>query len=443
MHTSPWTVEDRLAHLERRVAVLERMGRLSRLITSTLDLHRLLSIITEAASELTNTEAASIALVQPETGELYFETASGPAKDTVKRYTIPLEGSVAGWVFTHNQPVMIRDAQNDPRHFPVIDKQTGFQTRSLLEAPLNVRGETIGVIMAVNYQQEGDFMDEDLQTLTALASHAAIAIENARLFEAQKDAVSALETANLRLEEMDRLKSSFIGVITHELRTPVANLDFALQILERYGTENWTEEQRQQVQQIKDGIAASQRMIDNLVSFATYFGQRRELLLDRADMGDTVSQVVDRMRQVATAKEVDIFLEIERPLPPVCGDHDQLGEAVQHLVDNAIKFTAAGGAVLIRCWSADECVHLEVRDTGIGVPSDRLPGLWEGFAQMADPLQRGVEGLGLGLALVRYVVSAHGGQVCAESKEGVGSMFGFRVPIDGPTVPHESVHQAG
>ena len=154
MHTSPWTVEDRLAHLERRVAVLERMGRLSRLITSTLDLHRLLSIITEAAAELTNTEAASIALVQPETGELYFETASGPAKDTVKRYTIPLEGSVAGWVFTHNQPVMIRDARNDPRHFPVIDQQTGFQTRSLPEAPLNVRGETIGVIMAVNYQQD-------------------------------------------------------------------------------------------------------------------------------------------------------------------------------------------------------------------------------------------------------------------------------------------------
>jgi signal transduction histidine kinase len=190
-------------------------------------------------------------------------------------------------------------------------------------------------------------------------------------------------------------------------------------------------------------------MIDNLVSFATYFGQRRELLLDRADFGDTVSRAVDRLRPTATAKEVDIFLEIERPLPPVCGDHSQLGEAAHHLVDNAVKFTSAGGAVLVHCWAADECAHLEVRDTGIGVPPDRLPGLWEGFVQMADPLQRGVEGLGLGLALVRYVVTAHSGQVRAESKEGVGSMFGFRVPLDGPvhpfaeSTPYEPVRETG
>lgn len=433
MATTPWEAEDRLTHLEHRIGVLERIGRLSRIITSTLDMHQLLDLITEAAAELTNTEAASIALYDKESGELYFETASGPTGDEVKRFTVPIEGSVAGWVFTHNRPTMVRDAQNDPRHFSLIDRSTGYQTRSLLEAPLNVRGETIGVIMAVNYDRESIFVDEDLHTLTTLASHAAIAIDNARLFEAQAQSYDALQRANAQMQEMDRLKSAFIGVITHELRTPIANLDFSLQILERYGVEDWPEEQRDQLGQLKEGIATAQRTIDNLVSFTTYISKQGNLLLDRFDFPLLVEEAIEPMRAIAEGKGLALSLEVTDPLPPVCGDRERLSDAVHHLVDNAIKFTPEGGAIYIRCWAASEQAHFEVLDTGVGVPPDKLPGLWEGFAQMADPVRRGVEGLGLGLALVRYVVGAHGGQVHAESQENVGSVFGFRVPLDGPT----------
>jgi signal transduction histidine kinase len=84
--------------------------------------------------------------------------------------------------------------------------------------------------------------------------------------------------------------------------------------------------------------------------------------------------------------------------------------------------------VWINCQAVDHSVRFEVKDTGVGVPADKLPGLWEGFAQMADPLRRGVEGLGLGLALVKYVANAHGGEVWAESQQGAGSTFGFRIP---------------
>jgi signal transduction histidine kinase len=111
------------------------------------------------------------------------------------------------------------------------------------------------------------------------------------------------------------------------------------------------------------------------------------------------------------------------------GDKDRLGDAVYHLVHNAIKFTETGGEVWVRCRSADHSIRFEVQDTGVGVPEDKLPTLWEDFTQMADPLRRGVEGLGLGLALVKYVVNAHdGGDVFAQGEEGVGSTFGFEIP---------------
>jgi signal transduction histidine kinase len=131
-------------------------------------------------------------------------------------------------------------------------------------------------------------------------------------------------------------------------------------------------------------------------------------------------------------------------MPSLQGDPERLSEAVHHLAQNAIKFTGADGDVWVRCWATSDAAHFEVKDTGVGVPADKLPTLWEGFSQMADPLRRGVEGMGLGLALVKYIVNAHGGQVWVHSEEGVGSTFGFQVPLGGPedqTAP-EPIHVA-
>jgi len=157
---------------------------------------------------------------------------------------------------------------------------------------------------------------------------------------------------------MDNLKSAFIGVITHELRSPFANIDFSVQLLERHGLDRLPPEQRDPLEQIVTGIRSAKMM--------------------------------------------------------------------------AFKFTDAGGKVWIRCWDTADAAHFEVKDTGVDVPADKLSTLWEGFTQMADPLRRGVERLGLGLALVKYVVGAHGGQVWVHSEVGVGSTFGFQVPLRGP-----------
>jgi K+-sensing histidine kinase KdpD len=443
MVNGPWTIEDRLGYLERRIAVLERMSRLSRLITSTLDLHRLLDIITEAGAELANTEAAAIALFDDQRNELYFEAVSGPKKEEIKRFTIPLEGSLAGWVFTHNESVIIHNAQEDPRHSGLVDSHTGFQTRSLIQAPLTVRGAPLGVIMAVSYSEETRFNDDDLQVLTSLATQAAVAIENARLFEAQREIVfenarlfeaqtrayAALAKANERLQELDKLKSAFIGVITHELRTPIANLDFSLQLLERYGTADWQQEQRDQLVQLKEGIASTERTVDNLVSFATYLSKRGELNLEWVDLGALIQDTIEPLRSLAESKGISFQTQVSSALK-VHVDRERLSDAVYHLVENAVKFTEQSGSIWVRCHAKSDQVHFVVQDTGVGIPEDKLPQLWSGFAQMADPVLRGVEGLGLGLALVQYIVSAHNGHVYAKSQEGMGSVFGFQIPQD-------------
>ena len=428
----PWTIEDRLTYLEERIGVLERMVKVSQIITSTLDLRQLLNIIVQAAAELTKTEGASILLLDRKTGEFYFETATGIKEDEVKPFTVPLEGSIAGWVFTRNESLIVRNVEDDPRYCRLVDKKLGFVTRSLMAAPLNFRGETIGVIEVVNRQVEEDFTDQDLQTLMAMAAQAAIAIENARLFDDLVQAYTALDKANRQLQEMDKLKSAFIGVITHELRSPFANIAFSLQLLERHGLEHLSPEQREPLEQIVRGVKSAGTMVDNLVTFAAFLSKQGELRLTRLNFGEMVQDAVAPLKPLAEANGIALHLTVPDNLPSAYGDRERLSDAVYHLVHNAIKFNHAGGKVWVRGWATADAIRFEVQDAGVGVPADKLPTLWEGFTQMADPLRRGVEGLGLGLALVKYVVSAHGGEVWAQSEESVGSTFGFQVPLSGP-----------
>lgn len=241
----------------------------------------------------------------------------------------------------------------------------------------------------------------------------------------------ALIRANQQLQELDHLKSGFLGVVTHELRSPFVNIGMSLQLIERYGLERLLPEQREQFEQLSGGVQSAKVMIDNLVKFATFLSKQGELNLTAVQVGSMVENSLLPLTFQAQRKGLTRDVNIPADLPTLQADEALLGEAVYHLAHNAIKFTPNGGQVSLRAWADADLLHLEVKDSGVGVPADRLPTLWDSFSQMADPLQRGVEGLGLGLALVKYVVHAHGGEVWAESEENLGSTFGFRLPIRG------------
>jgi two-component system phosphate regulon sensor histidine kinase PhoR len=172
-------------------------------------------------------------------------------------------------------------------------------------------------------------------------------------------------------------------------------------------------------------------MVDNLVTFATFLSKQGELRLSELDFGQVIQDSLMPLMPLAESKHITLHTEVTEGLPAIAGDRDRLEDAVYHLVHNAIKFTEAGGSMWVRCQATDGSLRFEIQDTGVGVPADKLPGLWESFTQMADPLRRGVEGLGLGLALVKYVVNAHGGEVFAQSEQGLGSTFGFQIPLRG------------
>ncbi len=220
-----------------RLGGYRRLIEIARDLASTLDLDVLLERIVQAAAEVSGSEAASILLFDDVTQQLYFQVATNLDEPTMRGLAIPLEGSIAGWIVTNRKPIRITNAQQDPRLFANVDRITGNPTRTLLGVPLITKNKIVGVLEALN-KEEGKFSDGDESMLSVLGAQAAVAIENARLFQ----------------------QSDLISEFVHELRTPLASLSTATYLLLR------PEMSREQQEQIIRNIHSETLRLNSLAS---------------------------------------------------------------------------------------------------------------------------------------------------------------------------------
>ena len=388
--------------LEARLARFQRVLELSRILNSTLDLETLLTLIIEAAREITRTEASSILLTDAKTGELYFEAATGTKSEEVKRVVVP-PNSLAGWVAREGKPQIIDDVSSDPRHSPLSDQQSGFKTRALIALPLQVKGRTIGVLEAVNRVDDSPFDDEDVDVLSALAAHAAVAIENARLFQ----------------------QSDLISEMVHELRTPLTSIVAYSELLMRDDLKR--EQQRAFVETILQESTRLTAMINGFLDLARLQSGRARLAHVSVDMAGLLRDCVSVMKPQADKKDIQVALDTPSDLPPVEGDAGRLKQVLMNLLSNAIKYTAPGGRVNARAGLRDDSVHIAIEDTGRGIPEQDLPHIFDKFYRVADS-EGWATGTGLGLSITKEIVEAHGGRIDVASQVGVGTIFTVVMP---------------
>ncbi|HMB25494.1 MAG TPA: GAF domain-containing protein, partial [Anaerolineales bacterium] len=198
-----------------------RVIEISRDLASTLDLDILLDDIVRAAADITRAEAASILLYDDTARQLYFQVATNIDEPTMRGLIVPLDKSIAGWIVTNRRSARIDDAHKDERHFGEVEQTVGYSTRSLLGIPLITKNKVVGVLEVIN-KKKGKFTDPDESMLSVLGAQAAVAIENARLFQ----------------------QSDLIAEFVHELRTPLASLSTATYLLLR---PEMSREQRDQI----------------------------------------------------------------------------------------------------------------------------------------------------------------------------------------------------
>lgn len=405
--------------LNLRIQQLERLLEVSRTLSSLLELEPLLQMIIDAASDLTYSQESSILLYDDLEGDLKFEAAPWFKSSQMQELRVPIEGSIAGEVFTFGEPVVVRDAVADGRIFRAVDEHTGFETHSLLSVPLKVEEVCFGVLTAVN-KYGGHFTSEDQYILETLASQAAVAIQNAKsLIEIQK--------AYEELADLDQMKTDFIAITSHELRTPLGLiLGHATFLQDALG-----DDQREQMAVIIESALRLKEIIEDLSKVDNYRTGAAVLNWETVDLGVLVRRVSAGLMRLAEDYRVRIEFQLPgRPLV-ISADGEKLGLALSHIIRNGIMYNNPGGQVTISVEKAAGFAQFRVVDDGIGIPQEEQEKVFERFYQVENHMVRRRGGMGLGLSVAQLMVEMHQGRILLESEPGVGSTFTVLIPLDG------------
>src|SRR5512146_932330 len=389
-----------------------RVIEISRDLASTLDLNMLLDDIVRASADITHAEAASILLYDDTSRQLYFQVSTNIDEATMRGLVVPLENSLAGWIVTNRKSVRIDDAHKDLRFFGDVEQTVGYATKSMLGIPLITKNKVVGVLEVLN-KKRGRFTDPDESMLTVLGAQAAVAIENARLFQ----------------------QSDLIAEFVHELRTPLASLSTATYLLLR------PEMSREQRDQIVNNIHNETLRLNSLASsfldLARLESGRVQFHKTRFSVADLLYECRDVMLSKAQETNIQIRVDVPNDMPLMEADRDKMKQVVLNLWSNAIKYNRPNGYVTISGGFDAANISISVQDTGVGIPEESIPHLFEKFYRVRDH-EGAASGTGLGLSISKQIIQGHNGRIEVKSKMGVGTSFTLYVPRSTRTIPRNN-----
>lgn len=497
--------------LEQRVKELNTLYGIGRSVTSLLDLDLLLNRVVEAAVYITGAEEGWLLLVDEKTDELHMRAALGLDEKSARSFRLKVQDSLAGNVIRSGTPVLIGGGTHKIK--------TAYLVKALLMVPLKVGERVIGVLSVTRRISDDIFTNNELHLLAALADYAAIAIENARLFQETEDehkklqailrrtadavivtdeqnrivllnqaaknafcpgeemiigrpledvvhnrdliglfTQSSSDSSPLRaeimvegdrtlyatlspisgvgraavmqdityLKKLDQMKSEFVSTVSHDLRSPLTTIKGFVDLMGVVGPLN--EQQRDFVSRIQKGVTTITELINDLLDIGRIEAEVN-LSMEKCNLDEIIIQSVEGLREQAKGKQQNLVVDLPPHLPPVWGNPLRLRQVADNLLSNAIKYTPAGGKITVWVDDYDSQVALNVSDTGIGIPPEEQPRIFEKFYRVQSAETENITGTGLGLAIVKSIVEKHNGRVWVESEVGKGSTFTVLLPI--------------
>jgi K+-sensing histidine kinase KdpD len=292
--------------------------------------------------------------------------------------------------------------------------------QSVIYAPLISKKRCVGSIILMSFRDANAFTPSHIHLLQAIANDVAMVVEN---IELSKEA----EEARV-LRETDRLKSQFISAVSHELRTPLTSIKGYSTSLLRQDV-SWDEEtKREFLQAIDEKADELQDLIDKLLQTAKV--EAGSIKINKEPV--LVSHLAQEVVAEASSRDGKHQLEVDfpSPFPVIEGDAHYLRVILRNLIDNAIKYSPAGGKIRVSGRRYADKILVSVSDQGIGIPVEHQQRIFDRFYRIENELTRRTSGSGLGLFIVRGLVEAHGGEVWVESTKGGGSTFFFTLPVE-------------
>jgi PAS domain S-box-containing protein len=411
---------ERIRLLEENVAVTEALNNVGTIVASDLDRDKVVQAVTDAATELTTAAfGAFFYNVENDAGQSYvLYTLSGVPREAFAKFPMPRNTEVFAPTFTGRGVVRSPDITSDSRYGhnpPHHGMPAGhLPVRSYLAVPVKDRSGNVVGGLFFGHEDVGRFTEHHERLALGIASWAAVALENARMFG--------------MVQEASRLKDEFLASLSHELRTPLnAVLGYARML--RSGVVS-ADRQARAIETIERNATSLTQIVEDVLDISRVISGKMRLNVQPVDLPRTVRNALDAVTPAAEAKGLRLEAVLDPRASPVSGDPERLQQVLWNLLSNAVKFTRRGGKVQVRLSRVNSHVEVSVADTGIGISPEFLPHVFERFRQADAGISRERGGLGLGLSIALQLAEMHGGTIDAASG-GVdqGATFTLKIPL--------------
>ncbi len=416
--------------MDNHVHVLERVLAISRSMAQTRQLGPLLDYAMREAVDLVGAQRGFLVLVDDD-GSLDFRVGLSRTGEAIEKDQIST--SILSEVVETGRPVVLADALSHDQ-FSAAESVVNLKLRSVMGVPLITKGAAIGAILVENRLAAGIFTQASLAPLILFANQAAVSIENAMLVEELETRVRArtaeLAEANARLQTLNAEKDRFIAIAAHDLRGPLSNIEMTGRLLLDVRTDLPSEQVRFLLSDVLEQTEYMLALLNNLLDVSRIESGRLELDLKPVVMADMLAETVERHDRLAVSKDIQVVLS-DVPEGAALADRNRLRQVLDNLISNAVKYSQPGTTVHVDASMTDGQWLIRVIDEGPGIDPVEQARLFRYFERLSTAPTGGEKSTGLGLAIAREIVRAHGGEIGVESEPGAGAMFWFTLPVAG------------
>lgn len=419
------------AALQRRNVVLEMLNELSREVSLTVEVSPIMNTVARATAEAVAATSAYVcdwdeeAQTSTVMGEYFSRRASELERISDLGVTYDEPDGFVEWM-RDPESVFVVHADEDPGPLFSHEEMEQFGGKSVLAVPLFAGDKGIGTLEVWESRRKREFTPEDIELVQTIARQVSMAIHNVMLYQ-------ELKTAYAEVQEADRLKTEMIHNISHEFRTPLSYVVgyVGLMLDVKMDAASLTDEQNKYLTIVKRAGERLTWLLDNFVTM-----QSLSRVVEKGqvptDIGRLLTEEVETFELTMQDASVRLSLEMDDALPSVMVNPLAITQVVDNLLSNACKFTPDGGEVTVRAWhpAGNNVVRVSVSDTGIGISEEHCERIFDPFFQVDGSSTRSYGGTGLGLALCKGVVEAHGGEIWVDSQLDSGSTFTFTLPTE-------------
>ena len=315
-----------------------------------------------------------------------------------------------------------------------VQKVVGIKTSMVF--PVISKGKAIGFLIFSMVKDEKDVSQAEHDLIKGFTDVVGLAVENARLYTSLQDTKEKLETANIRLKELDKLKNDFVSVASHELRTPMTAIKSYLWVAMNKKQDQLSEDMKRYLSRAYISVERLINLVNDMLNISRIESGRIALKLSEVDLNELINEVVEEVAVKAQEKEIHV-IGLNKQIPKVLCDRDKIHEVYLNLIGNSLKFTKPGGTITVDFYEKYPYVHTSVRDTGVGIEPENISRLFTKFGRLENSYVAVAEsgGTGLGLFISKSIVNLHKGQITAQSP-GLekGTTFTFSLPIIGTEI---------